>query len=133
MDPSYARNQRDSVGQFTGSISLFVDGIDSLSDAAVSFFERTGLHFALRRPSRGFPLVITRLRVLLPSSPRYCSWEPLAYLSTIIPCNCQPSHHLSSSYRTGSACDHRPILALWSPSDAQNSQSIQYSLSGSGR
>jgi cation diffusion facilitator family transporter len=42
-------------GQFTGSISLFADGIDSLSDAAVSFFVWTGLHFALRRPSKRFP------------------------------------------------------------------------------
>jgi cation diffusion facilitator family transporter len=41
-------------GQFTGSISLFADGIDSLSDAAVSFFVWTGLHFALRRPSKRF-------------------------------------------------------------------------------
>lgn len=42
-------------GQFTGSISLFADGIDSLSDSAVSFFVWTGLHFALRRPSKRFP------------------------------------------------------------------------------
>jgi cation diffusion facilitator family transporter len=42
-------------GQFTGSISLFADGIDSLSDAAVSFFVWTGLHFALRQPSKRFP------------------------------------------------------------------------------
>ena len=42
-------------GQFTGSISLFADGIDSLSDAAVSFFVWTGLHFALRRPNKRFP------------------------------------------------------------------------------
>jgi len=44
-----------AFGQFTGSISLFADGIDSLSDAAVSFFVWTGLHFALRRPSKRFP------------------------------------------------------------------------------
>ena len=42
-------------GQFTGSISLLADGIDSLSDSAVSFFVWTGLHFALRRPSKRFP------------------------------------------------------------------------------
>jgi cation diffusion facilitator family transporter len=42
-------------GQLTGSISLFADGIDSLSDAAVSFFVWTGLHFALRRPTKRFP------------------------------------------------------------------------------
>src|SRR6266481_3025053 len=41
--------------QFTGSIALLADGIDSLSDAAVSFFVWTGLHFALRRPSKRFP------------------------------------------------------------------------------
>ncbi len=42
-------------GQFTGSISLFADGIDSLSDAVVSSFVWTGLHFARRRPSKRFP------------------------------------------------------------------------------
>ncbi len=41
--------------QLTGSISLFADGIDSLSDAVVSFFVWTGLHFARRRPSKKFP------------------------------------------------------------------------------
>lgn len=41
--------------QFTGSIALLADGIDSLSDAAVSFLVWTGLHFALRRPSKRFP------------------------------------------------------------------------------
>jgi cation diffusion facilitator family transporter len=39
----------------TGSVALFADGIDSLSDAAVSFFVWTGLHFARRRPSKRFP------------------------------------------------------------------------------
>ena len=38
----------------TGSIALFADGIDSLSDAVVSFFVWTGLHFARRTPSRRF-------------------------------------------------------------------------------
>jgi len=38
----------------TGSIALFADGIDSLSDASVSFFVWTGLHFARRRPSKRF-------------------------------------------------------------------------------
>ena len=42
-------------GQLTGSISLFADGIDSLSDAVVSSFVWTGLHFARRRPSKRFP------------------------------------------------------------------------------
>lgn len=42
-------------GQFTGSISLLADGIDSLSDAVVSFFVWTGLHFARRSPSKRFP------------------------------------------------------------------------------
>lgn len=42
-------------GQFAGSISLLADGIDSLSDAVVSFFVWTGLHFARRRPSKRFP------------------------------------------------------------------------------
>jgi cation diffusion facilitator family transporter len=41
--------------QLTGSIALFADGIDSLSDASVSFFVWTGLHFARRRPSKKFP------------------------------------------------------------------------------
>ncbi len=41
--------------QVTGSIALFADGIDSLSDASVSFFVWTGLHFARRRPSKRFP------------------------------------------------------------------------------
>jgi len=41
--------------QFTGSIALLADGIDSLSDSAVSFLVWTGLHFALRRPSKRFP------------------------------------------------------------------------------
>jgi cation diffusion facilitator family transporter len=39
----------------TGSVALFADGVDSLSDAAVSFFVWTGLHFARRRPSKRFP------------------------------------------------------------------------------
>jgi cation diffusion facilitator family transporter len=39
----------------TGSVALFADGIDSLSDATVSFFVWTGLHFARRRPSKRFP------------------------------------------------------------------------------
>ncbi len=39
----------------TGSIALFADGVDSLSDAVVSFFVWTGLHFARRPPSRRFP------------------------------------------------------------------------------
>jgi cation diffusion facilitator family transporter len=38
----------------TGSIALFADGVDSLSDASVSFFVWTGLHFARRRPSKRF-------------------------------------------------------------------------------
>jgi cation diffusion facilitator family transporter len=38
----------------TGSVALFADGIDSLSDASVSFFVWTGLHFARRRPSKRF-------------------------------------------------------------------------------
>src|SRR3989442_2609012 len=39
----------------TGSVALFADGVDSLSDASVSFFVWTGLHFARRRPSKTFP------------------------------------------------------------------------------
>jgi cation diffusion facilitator family transporter len=39
----------------TGSVALFADGVDSLSDSAVSFFVWTGLHFARRRPSKRFP------------------------------------------------------------------------------
>jgi cation diffusion facilitator family transporter len=42
-------------GQFIGSISLLADGVDSLSDAVVSSFVWTGLHFARRRPSKRFP------------------------------------------------------------------------------
>jgi cation diffusion facilitator family transporter len=40
--------------QLSGSIVLFADGIDSFSDAAVSFFVWMGLRFALRRPSKRF-------------------------------------------------------------------------------
>ncbi len=40
--------------QVSGSIALFADGIDSISDAVVSFFVWTGLRFARRRPSRRF-------------------------------------------------------------------------------
>ncbi len=40
--------------QITGSIALFADGIDSMSDAVVSFFVWTGLRFARRTPSRRF-------------------------------------------------------------------------------
>ncbi len=39
----------------TGSVALFADGVDSLSDTSVSFFVWTGLHFARRRPSKRFP------------------------------------------------------------------------------
>src|SRR2546430_2056945 len=39
----------------TGSVALFADGVDSLSDASVSFFVWTGLHFVRRRPSKKFP------------------------------------------------------------------------------
>lgn len=41
--------------QVTSSVSLLAQGLESLSDAAVSFFVWTGLHFALRRPSKRFP------------------------------------------------------------------------------
>jgi cation diffusion facilitator family transporter len=44
-----------AFAQLTGSVALLADGVDSLSDAAVSFFVWTGLHFALRRPSKRFP------------------------------------------------------------------------------
>ena len=39
---------------FTGSIALFADGVDSISDAVVSFFVWTGLRFVRKRPSRRF-------------------------------------------------------------------------------
>ncbi len=38
----------------TGSLALFADGVDSMSDAVVSFFVWTGLRFARRTPSRRF-------------------------------------------------------------------------------
>jgi len=38
----------------TGSIALFADGVDSISDAVVSFFVWTGLRFVRKRPSRRF-------------------------------------------------------------------------------
>jgi len=38
----------------SGSISLLADGIDSISDAVVSFFVWTGLRIIRRRPSRRF-------------------------------------------------------------------------------
>ena len=41
--------------QLTGSVSLFAQGLESLSDALVSFFVWAGLHFALRRPTKKFP------------------------------------------------------------------------------
>ncbi len=44
-----------SFSMLTGSVALFADGVDSLSDASVSFFVWTGLHFARRRPSKRFP------------------------------------------------------------------------------
>mgnify|MGYP001604231177 FL=1 len=40
--------------QVSGSIALLADGIDSISDAVVSFFVYTGLRFARRTPSRRF-------------------------------------------------------------------------------
>ncbi len=40
--------------QVSGSIALLADGIDSVSDAAVSFFVWTGLRFVRRKPSRRF-------------------------------------------------------------------------------
>src|SRR5713101_7365103 len=40
--------------QLSGSIVLFADGVDSFSDATVSFFVWMGLRFALRRPSKRF-------------------------------------------------------------------------------
>lgn len=40
--------------QISGSIALFADGIDSISDAAVSFFVFTALHFTLKKPNRKF-------------------------------------------------------------------------------
>ena len=43
-----------AFSQVSGSVALFADGIDSMSDALVSFFVWTGLHFARRRPSRRF-------------------------------------------------------------------------------
>jgi cation diffusion facilitator family transporter len=38
----------------TLSVALLADGIDSISDAGVTFFVWTGLRFVLRRPSRRF-------------------------------------------------------------------------------
>ncbi len=38
----------------TGSIALFADGVDSISDAVVSFFVWTGLRFVRKKPSRRF-------------------------------------------------------------------------------
>ena len=38
----------------SGSIALFADGVDSISDAVVSFFVWTGLRFVRKRPSRRF-------------------------------------------------------------------------------
>jgi cation diffusion facilitator family transporter len=52
----------------TGSVALFADGVDSLSDASVSFFVWTGLRFARRRPSKRFPFgyyKVERLTALL--------------------------------------------------------------------
>lgn len=40
--------------QISGSIALFADGIDSISDAVVSFFVFTALHFTLKKPNRKF-------------------------------------------------------------------------------
>jgi len=40
--------------EISGSVSLFADGVDSISDAVVSFFVYTGLRFARRKPSRRF-------------------------------------------------------------------------------
>src|SRR5437879_11351286 len=41
-------------GLVSGSISLLADGIDSVSDAVVSFFVWTGLRIIRRKPSRRF-------------------------------------------------------------------------------
>ncbi len=41
--------------QISGSISLFADGVGSVSDATISFFVWTGLRFARKTPSRRFP------------------------------------------------------------------------------
>ncbi len=38
----------------TGSIALFADGVDSVSDAVVSFFVWTGLRFVRKKPNRRF-------------------------------------------------------------------------------
>ena len=38
----------------SGSVALLADGIDSISDAGVSFFVWTGLRFVRRKPSRRF-------------------------------------------------------------------------------
>ncbi len=40
--------------QISGSIALLADGIDSISDAVVSFFVWTGLRFVRKKPSRRF-------------------------------------------------------------------------------
>ena len=40
--------------QVSGSVSLFADGLDSISDAVVSFFVYTGLRFTRKKPSRRF-------------------------------------------------------------------------------
>ncbi|HZD13264.1 MAG TPA: cation diffusion facilitator family transporter [Candidatus Binatus sp.] len=40
--------------QLSGSIALFADGVDSLSDAGVAFFVWMGLRLALKRPSKRF-------------------------------------------------------------------------------
>ena len=43
-----------AFSRFSGSISLFADGVDSFSDAAVAFFIWAGLRFAQKRPSKRF-------------------------------------------------------------------------------
>lgn len=44
-----------AFGLLSGSVALFADGVDSLSDATISFFVWVGLSVAQKPPSRRFP------------------------------------------------------------------------------
>ncbi len=43
-----------SVGFWTGSLGVKADGVDSISDAAISFIAWVGLHYSRRRPDSRF-------------------------------------------------------------------------------
>ncbi len=86
--------------QVSGSVALLADGIDSMSDALVSFFVWTGLRFARRKPSRRFQY-------------GYYKVESFTALITAIALVGVAVFIFLRSYRAFTDPEHRVVLPIW--------------------